>query len=800
MYNHSKVEKKWIKYWQDNKTFEFCELKNNEPKAYILDMFPYPSGNGLHVGHPKGYTFTDVYARYKKLNGYNILHPMGWDAFGLPAEQFALENKKHPGEFTQLNIQNFKNQLLKLGYCYDFSKEVNTTDPQFYKWTQWIFIQLYLKGLAEIKDIDVNWCEKLGTVLADEEVLTDAYGNKVSERGKYPVIKKPMRQWVLKITEYADQLIDDLELTDWPLGLKNIQISWIGRSYGMVIKFCLVNSQDVIQVFTTRSDTIFGVSFIAISIDHFISKSLAEKNKKIADFIQSVSTVKEYERNKVDSKKVGIFTGMYALHPITQKEIPIYIANYVLSNYGNGAVMGVPGCDKRDYLFAKEHNLEIIKIIGSTRECCEDDGLHINSDFINDLNISEAIEKMNDYLLKNKLGCVGKNYKLKDWLFSRQRYWGEPFPVVYDNDFQILIDDKIPIELPKTDNIVPSNNGQSPLSNLSEWVNVCIDGKMCKRETNTMPQWAGSCWYFLAYILKQKDGTYIPLNSPQAQVLFQKWMPVDLYVGGQEHAVLHLLYARFWYKFLYDLKIVPNKEPFFKIINQGMILKNGEKMSKSKGNIVNPDEIINDYGADTLRLYELFMGPITASLEWKDEGVFGIFKWVHRVYRLFEVKPLTDEINQEFESVYNVFVKNITNKIELFEMNLAISEMMVFVNECYKQNTLNKEIMFNFITILSCFAPFVSEEINEEFFKNKKSLFLGKWPIYQEIKILSSAVNIPIQVNGKNRAVLTFLKDASEEEVFKTAINDVKIKKYIDKKAIMKKIYVKNKILNLIVK
>ncbi len=801
MYNHNLNDKKWIEYWKSNKTYKFIDEKNNNKKMYILDMFPYPSGSGLHVGHPKGYTFTDVISRYKKMNGYNILHPMGWDAFGLPAEQYALENKKHPSEFTNKNIEKFKNQLISLGYCYDFEKEVNTTDPQFYKWTQWIFVQLYKKGLAEIKDIDVNWCEALGTVLADEEVLTDSKGNKVSERGKHPVIKKPMKQWVLKITKYADKLIDELELTDWPIGLKNIQTNWIGRSFGVNINLKIENDNRDIKVFTSRSDTIFGVTFIGVSIDHYLVKDLIKSDNNLKNFIDKIASIKEYERNKIENEKNGYFLNKYAIHPFTNKKIPIYVTDYVLSNYGNGAIMGVPAHDERDYLFAKKYKLPIIKVIENENECYCGDGKHINSDFINGLNIAMAMEQVNEKIIATKIGNKKVNYKLKDWLFSRQRYWGEPFPVLFDDNGNIIIEENLPLTLPNTNNISPSGDGQSPLANLSSWVNVEIGGKKYKRETNTMPQWAGSCWYFLGYILKKDDGTYIPLNSSEAFELFKKWMPVDLYVGGQEHAVLHLLYSRFWYKFLYDIEIVPNKEPFQKIINQGMILRNGEKMSKSKGNVVNPDDIVKDYGADTLRLYELFMGPISASLEWMDDGVFGIYKWVQRVYRLFETKEVTDNTNNnELTSKYHEFIKNVTLKIEDYDLNLAISEMMIFINECYKADKLDINQMHNFIKVLSCFAPFVAEEINFSFLKNKESLFFSSWPKYDETKIIKKDLNIPIQINGKIRDILISPNNLSEDQVYQLAIKLPKITQHLEGKTIVKKIYVKDKILNLIVK
>lgn len=801
MYNHSLIEKKWNKYWKENKTYKFFDDIKNDKKFYVLDMFPYPSGSGLHVGHGKGYTFTDVIARFKRFQGYNVLHPIGWDAFGLPAEQYALDTGNHPESFTTKNIDNFREQLQMFGFSYDYEKEVNTIDPKYYQWTQWIFIQLYKKGLAEIKDIDVNWCEALGTVLANEEVLTDSKGNKVSERGGHPVVKKPMKQWVLKITEYADQLIDDLELTDWNVGLKNIQTSWIGKTNGASIKFKVANSKQEVEVFTSRPDTIFGVSFIGLSIDHEIVKQIATKDKEIQKYIDSVNSLKEYERNKDEAEKTGVFLNLYAIHPITNKQIPIYVTNYVLSNYGNGAVMGVPAHDIRDNLFAKKYGCEMIRVIESKEDCYDGDGKHINSDFLNGLDIKQATDKIISYLEKNKIGNKKTNYKLKDWLFSRQRYWGEPFPVLFDDKGNILLEEKLPLVLPKTDNIKPSGDGKSPLANLKDWVNVKIGNKLYQRETNTMPQWAGSCWYFLGYLLKQDNGEYIPLNSKQAFDIFKRWMPVDLYVGGQEHAVLHLLYARFWYKFLYDIKVVPNKEPFFKLVNQGMILgSDGEKMSKSKGNVVNPLDVIKLYGADSLRLYELFMGPIIASLEWSDNGLAGMNKWINRVYRMFDTKKIDDQENKELELAYIKFVSKITKHIENYETNLAISEMMIFVNECYKYETLNKKMMEGFVTILSCFTPFVCEEINEVFLNNKSSITKNKWPKVDDSKIVVSELNIPVQINGKVRDVINVKMNQEEKEVINQALNSSKIKQLIENKQIVKTIYVKNKIVNLIIK
>ncbi|BAC44178.1 leucine--tRNA ligase [Malacoplasma penetrans] len=799
MYNHNLVEKKWRKIWKDSNLHTFKDnLK--KPKFYALDMFPYPSGAGLHMGHVKSYTPTDVYARFKRYQGYSVLHPMGWDAFGLPAEQFALATKNHPATFTDQNINNFKLQIDQLGFWFDWNKEVNTTDPNFYKWTQWIFIKLFENGLAEIKDIDVNWCQELGTVLANEEVLTDEKGNKVSERGKYPVIKKPMKQWVLKITKFADQLIDDLELTDWTVGLKNIQKKWIGKSIGATVKFKIQNSDSEIEVFTSRPDTIFGVSFIGLSSDHELVLKEKTKNKKIEAFLNELSSLKEYERTAINVEKKGVLLDIKAIHPITKQLVPVYVCNYVLSNYGNGAIMGVPAGDKRDYDFAKLFNLEIKEIIKDHPAPYEEDGIHINSDFLNGLNNEDAIAKIVEYLEKNKIGKKQVNYKLKDWLFSRQRYWGEPFPVLFDEKGNIIVEKNLPLLLPETNDIKPSGTGESPLANLTEWVNVKIDSKLYRRETNTMPQWAGSCWYYLAYLLKDGD-SYLPLDSKQAYEIFKRWLPVDIYIGGQEHAVLHLLYARFWHKFLHQINVVPNKEPFYKIINQGMILVNGEKMSKSKGNVVNPSDFVVSHGADALRLYMMFMGPITASLPWEESGIDGMYKWVQRVYRLFETKQIDKNFNDEnLEKKYHQFVKKASEFMENFDFNLVISEMMIFINECYKYEKINYDYMLNFCVILSCFAPFITEEINEVFLKNKKFISDNLWPKYDEKKIVETTIKIPVQINGKIREVLEINLGATQKDVVDLAIKNEKIIKWIENKKIVKEIYIENKILNLIIK
>ncbi len=802
MYNHNLVEKKWRKKWKENKTYFFKD-DSTKKKFYALDMFPYPSGAGLHVGHVKSYTPTDVFSRYKRFQGYNVLHPIGWDAFGLPAEQYALKTKNHPGDFTDKNIANFKKQIDELGFSFDSNKEINTTDSKFYKWTQWIFLQLYKNGLAEIKNVDVNWCNELGTVLANEEILTDKDGNKVSERGGYPIVKKPMKQWVLKITQYADRLIDDLDTLEWTEGLKNIQKKWIGKSVGASIKFKLENSNQQIEVFTSRADTIYGVSFIGLSFDHQLVKEIAKTDKELEKMIAHQNSLKDFEKTAINSEKIGYLLPIKIVHPLTNKLLNVYACNYVLSNYGNGAIMGVPAHDSRDYDFAKKYNLEIIQVLETSENLpYEGNGKHINSDQLNGLETEEAIEKIIKILQEKNIGKKTINFKLKDWLFSRQRYWGEPFPVLFDEQGNILLEEKLPLVLPHSTNIAPSGDGRSPLANLTEWVNVEIDGKLYQRETNTMPQWAGSSWYYLAYILKNDNDDYVPLNLPEAYKLFERWLPVDIYIGGQEHAVLHLLYSRFWHKFLYDIKVVPTKEPFMKIINQGMILgSDGEKMSKSKGNVINPSDIVVSHGADALRLYMMFMGPITASLPWDDNGIDGMHKWINRVYRMFETKKLINENNNaELEKKYNKFVFKVTKLMDNFEFNMVISEMMIFVNECYKYDEIYVEFLKNFTIVLSCFAPFISEEINEVFLKHQKSIFENLWPKFDENKLKENKIKLPIQILGKTREVMEIDIEDNEEDIINKAMKLENVSKWLDGKSITKTIYVKNKILNFIIK
>ena len=801
MYNHNLIEKKWQKYWKENNTFKFTDNKNK--KFYVLDMFPYPSGNGLHVGHPKGYTATDIISRYKRLKGYDVLHPIGWDAFGLPAEQYAIKTNNHPAEFTHKNIENFRNQLQKIGFDYDYNKEVATCDPNYYKWTQWIFNKLYENGLAEIKDVDVNWCEGLKTTLSNEEVITNKDGKQVSEVGGFEVIRKPMKQWVLKITKYADKLLDGLNELDWPESLKSLQRNWIGKMEGYELEFKIDGTNDAINIFTTRLDTIFGAEFICLNPKHkFIEKI---NNEKITNFVNDF--LKKSTRDlAIENSKNGIFTNYYCINPVNGKKIPIWIGDYVLENVGTGAIMGVPAHDERDFDFAKKYDIKITKIIECGSLPFMDDGIHINSDFINGKTKNEAINEILNYLQNKKINIKHKiAYKLKDWVFSRQRYWGEPFPVLFDENKQIVIDNNLPLILPKTNDFKPGDDGQSPLSKINEFINVNINNKKYTRDSNTMPQWAGSCWYYLAYILKNDDGTYIDLDSKIAYSKFEKWLPVDIYIGGQEHAVLHLLYARFWHCFLYDIGIVPTKEPFYKIINQGMILgSNGEKMSKSKGNVINPDDIIKDYGADSLRLYEVFMGPLTATLPWTDEGINGVRKWLDRVYRYFvevdkEIVDTEDLCDSETIYAYNSFVKNITHNIENQHFNLAISDMMIFLNHLYKTKKVLKKYLDNFLIILSCFAPHIAEEL-WSIMGNKNSVCLQVFPNFDETKLLKNTIKMPFQINGKVKNVFEFQKDLDDESICEIIENDEKIKLLLKDKQITKKIVIKNKIVNYLIK
>ncbi|HFH6537802.1 TPA: leucine--tRNA ligase [Staphylococcus aureus] len=802
-YNHNQIEKKWQDYWDENKTFKTND-NLGQKKFYALDMFPYPSGAGLHVGHPEGYTATDIISRYKRMQGYNVLHPMGWDAFGLPAEQYALDTGNDPREFTKKNIQTFKRQIKELGFSYDWDREVNTTDPEYYKWTQWIFIQLYNKGLAYVDEVAVNWCPTLGTVLSNEEVIDG-----VSERGGHPVYRKPMKQWVLKITEYADQLLADLDDLDWPESLKDMQRNWIGRSEGAKVSFDVDNTEGKVEVFTTRPDTIYGASFLVLSPEHALVNSITtdEYKEKVKAYQTEASKKSDLERTDLAKDKSGVFTGAYATNPLSGEKVQIWIADYVLSTYGTGAIMAVPAHDDRDYEFAKKFDLPIIEVIegGNVEEAAyTGEGKHINSGELDGLENEAAITKAIQLLEQKGAGEKKVNYKLRDWLFSRQRYWGEPIPVIHweDGTMTTVPEEELPLLLPETDEIKPSGTGESPLANIDSFVNVVDEktGMKGRRETNTMPQWAGSCWYYLRYIDPKNENM---LADPEK---LKHWLPVDLYIGGVEHAVLHLLYARFWHKVLYDLAIVPTKEPFQKLFNQGMILGEGnEKMSKSKGNVINPDDIVQSHGADTLRLYEMFMGPLDAAIAWSEKGLDGSRRFLDRVWRLMvnEDGTLSSKIvttnNKSLDKVYNQTVKKVTEDFETLGFNTAISQLMVFINECYKVDEVYKPYIEGFVKMLAPIAPHIGEELWSKL-GHEESITYQPWPTYDEALLVDDEVEIVVQVNGKLRAKIKIAKDTSKEEMQEIALSNDNVKASIEGKDIMKVIAVPQKLVNIVAK
>ncbi|MEG0314294.1 MAG: leucine--tRNA ligase [Erysipelotrichaceae bacterium] len=795
-FDHLSIEKKWQDYWLNNKTFKTDVYDFDKPKAYILDMFPYPSGNGLHVGHPEGYTATDIISRMKRMQGFNVLHPMGWDSFGLPAEQFALNTGHHPKEFTIKNIDHFREQIQALGFSYDWDREISTTDPDYYKWTQWIFIQLYNKGLAYVDEIPVNWCPELGTVLANEEVIDGK-----SERGGFPVIRKPMRQWVLKITEYAERLLEDLDLCSWPASTKEMQVNWIGKSVGANVIFKIKDHAKDFTVFTTRCDTLFGATYCVMSPEHPFVDEIAttEYKEAIKEYKRVCACKSDMERTELNKDKTGVFTGAYAINPVNGREIPIWISDYVLASYGTGAIMAVPAHDDRDYEFAKKFNIDIIQVIEGgdiANEPYCGDGTHINSSFLDGLNKEEAIAKMLKYLEENKIGGPKTTYKLRDWLFSRQRYWGEPIPVIHmeDGTSRTVELDQLPLELPETKNFQPSQTGESPLANCEDWLNIEIDGVKGTRETNTMPQWAGSCWYYLRYLDPHNPDA---IADPK---LLEHWLPVDLYVGGAEHAVLHLLYARFWHKVLYDCGVVSTKEPFQKLFHQGMILgENNEKMSKSRGNVINPDEIIASHGADSLRIYEMFMGPLEAALPWNTNGLDGARKWIDRVNRIFcEMDKLSDTNDGTLDKSFNYTVKKVTNDIETLNLNTAISQMMIFINDCYKAETIYRPYAEGFIKMFACFAPHMGEEIWHTI-TNKTSISYEPWPIVDESKLVEAENEIIVQVNGKLRGKFSVAVGTEEELIKKLALELPTVIAQIENKTIRKVIVVKGKVVNIVV-
>ena len=797
-YDHLKIEAKWQQYWEKNKIFK-AEEDSSKKKAYILDMFPYPSGAGLHVGHPLGYTATDIYSRFKRLQGHNVLHPMGWDAFGLPAEQYAIKTGTHPKVTTQENIKNFKRQIKMLGFSYDWDREINTTDERYYKWTQWIFLQLYNKGLAYEAEVPVNWCPELKAVLANEEVVDGK-----SDIGGHPVIRKPMRQWMFRITDYAESLLDGLDELDWPESVKDLQRNWIGKSEGCEVIFNVNGLNSNITVYTTRPDTLFGATYIVLSPEHPLVKQIVTDGKKleVEKYIKLASTKSDFDRGEVNKIKTGVFLGSYAINPVNNVMIPIWIADYVLMSYGTGSIMAVPGHDERDFEFAKKFNLPIVEVVkgGNLEEAAftGKNGKIINSSNdkgldLNNIEVDDAIERAIKWLELRELGQRKVQYKLKDWLFSRQRYWGEPIPVIHkDNKIIPLEESDLPLKLPEVDKYEPSDTGESPLSNIPDWLN--IEGG--RRETNTMPQWAGSCWYFLRFI--------DPLNEaePWDKQKENYWMPVDLYVGGVEHAVLHLLYSRFWHHVLYDLGFVSTKEPFKKLFNQGMIQgEDGQKMSKSRGNVINPDDVVKEYGADSFRLYEMFMGPLEKSKPWKTKGLQGCYRFLQKVWRLLNDDNKKIEINcsdQETLKILHQTIKKVTEDIDSLRFNTAVSQLMILTNHLMTLDTLDKNVLHTFLVLLNPFAPHLSEEINEKL--GYDTLASTSWPKYDNDLIVENIATVAVQFNGKMRGTIEINLDSEQKIVSGIVMADDNFKKYFDNMVEVKVIYIPNKLINFVLK
>ena len=796
-YNFNEIEKKWQEYWDKNETFKTDVWDFSKPKYYALDMFPYPSGQGLHVGHPEGYTATDIMSRMRRMQGYNVLHPMGWDAFGLPAEQYAIKTGNHPAGFTEKNIATFKKQLKMLGFSFDWSREISTCDPNYYKWTQWIFKQLYNDGLAKLVEMPVNWCEGLGCVLSNDEVI-----NGKSERGGFPVVRKNMKQWVMDIPKYAEVLLSGLDELDWPESTKEIQRNWIGKSVGAEVRFKVSNTDKEFTVFTTRADTLFGATYCVLSPEHDLVDEITtpEQKEAIKEYKAMAAAKSDLERTELNKEKTGCFTGAYAINPVNGKEIPIWISDYVLSTYGTGAIMAVPAHDERDYEFATKFGIDIIPVLEGgdiSKEAFTGDGIHINSEFLNGLGKQEAIDKMVAWLEENKIGTKKVNYKLREWIFARQRYWGEPIPIVFtdDNKIHVLADEDLPLVLPELEDYAPSKTGASPLDKATDWVNTTFDGKPAKRETSTMPGSAGSSWYFLRYIDPHNDKE---IADPE---LLKHWMPVDLYVGGPEHAVGHLLYSRFWNNYLYNKGIVFTKEPFHKLRHQGMILgTHGEKMSKSKGNVINPDDMVREYGADALRLYEMFMGPIDAAKPWDITGIEGTKKFLDRIWRLYvESDKISNKPNANLDKIYNYTVKKVTNDYENMYFNTAISQMMIFINTVYKEDSLPVEYAEVFLKLLNPVAPHITEELWNKL-GHEHTIAYEKWPEYDETKIVEDEVEIPVQINGKVKATISVPVDLTEAEIKEIVHKNENISNLTNGKTIVKEIYVKNKIYNIVVK
>ena len=803
-YNHKSIEQKWQKYWDENEIFKTDDFLD-KPKYYILDMYPYPSGSGLHVGHPLGYIATDILARYKRHQGYNVLHPMGWDAFGLPAEQYAIKTGTHPSVTTKENINNFKRQIKMLGFSYDWTREINTTDPGYVKWTQWIFIQLYNKGLAYEAEVPVNWCPELKAVLANEEVIDGK-----SDIGGHPVLRVPMRQWMLRITKYAESLLSGLDDVDWPHSIKELQRNWIGRSEGTKVLFELPSISKHLEVFTTRHDTLFGATYIVIAPEHPLVEDLLIEDQRILvkQYIEETSKKSDLDRTELNKEKNGVFLGSYAINPANGKEIPIWISDYVIMGYGTGAIMAVPGEDERDWEFATKYDLPIIRTVEPSKDfsggAYTGDGPAINSEFLNGLYIDEAKEKMASWLEDNKKGERTVQYKLRDWLFSRQRYWGEPIPIIHkDGKPQVLKESDLPLELPDIEKYEPSGTGESPLSNIKNWVEVKDDSDniIALRETNTMPQWAGSCWYYLRYLDPSNDEK--AWDSEKEKY----WMPVDLYIGGAEHAVLHLLYSRFWHHVLFDLGLVSTKEPFKKLFNQGMILgQDGSKMSKSRGNVINPDETVETYGSDSMRIYEMFMGPLDKAKPWSTTGLQGCSRFIKKLWSILVddegvlSSNVTDKKDgKETLQALNMMIKKISDNLDQMQFNTCVSEFMIFTNHIQKLDSINIDTIRSFIIIMNPFMPHLAQEL-WELIGETNELTYQAWPDYDKDLAISDEIVIPIQINGKRRSEILISANESESEVISKAKSDDKIASYLKNTTIIKEIYIKGKILNIVIK
>ena len=811
-YNHKSIESKWQKFWLENQTFKSEDVSSSKPKYYVLDMFPYPSGAGLHVGHALGYVATDIVARYKRMKGFNVLHPMGWDAFGLPAEQYAIKTGTHPKITTQQNVENFKKQINSLGFSYDWSREINTTDPGYYKWTQWIFMQLFNKGLAFEQEVAVNWCPELKAVLANEEVV-----NGKSDIGGHPVIRLPMKQWILKITDYAESLLDGLDDLDWPENIKELQKNWIGRSEGVELGFEIDGSNDLINVYTTRPDTLFGASYMVLAPEHTLIHSLVtdKQREEVESYIEETKKKSDFDRTEINKDKTGVFTGSYAINPFTREKIEIWIADYVLISYGTGAIMAVPGHDERDWDFASKYNLPIVEVVeGGDVSKAAFTGIGnakiINSTndktlSLNGLSVDQAIKEAILYIEKNSIGKATVNYKLRDWLFSRQRYWGEPFPLIHKDDkVELIPEEDLPVMLPEVENYKPSDDGKSPLSLINNWVEVKDDNSniIGLRETNTMPQWAGSCWYFLRFT--DPNNT----NEAWSKENENYWMPVDLYIGGQEHAVLHLLYSRFWHHVLYDLGLVSTKEPFKKLYNQGMILgDDGTKMSKSRGNVINPEEIMDEYGSDSMRLYEMFMGPLNKSKPWSTKGLQGCYRFLNKLWSIIVddngnlSSKIVDKDEEDKDTLFlhHQTIKKLADDIENLHFNTAVSQLMIYCNHLQKCNTISKKLIEELVVILSPFVPHLSEEF-WSLLGHSETLTYQSWPHFDDNFMRANNRFYSTWLDGKLRANINIAKDSDEKDVVSEALSLDNVEKYTSDGNIVKTIYIPNRLLNFVVK